>query len=84
MPHVTLARLKRPYDSTRWLKPELAEAAGDFAASHLTLYRSELGADKEGARRLCVPLGKVRLRRRLASADLAWLSSAQVSRTQTS
>src|SRR5580698_7972988 len=48
VPHVTLARLKRPYDSTRWLKPELAEAAGDFAASHLTLYRSDLGADKEG------------------------------------
>ena len=57
VPHVTLARLKRPYDSTRWLKPELAEAAGEFTASHLTLYRSELGADKEG-RAAYVPLAR--------------------------
>jgi 2'-5' RNA ligase len=47
-PHVTLARLKRPYDSQRWLRPELADAAGDFVASRLTLYRSDLGADKDG------------------------------------
>jgi 2'-5' RNA ligase len=47
-PHVTLARLKRPYDSRRWLKPELAEAAGEFAAARLTLYRSDLGANKDG------------------------------------
>jgi|HubBroStandDraft_6_1064221.scaffolds.fasta_scaffold632931_2 2'-5' RNA ligase len=57
VPHVTLARLKRPYDTTRWLKPELAEAAGEFTASHLTLYRSELGGDKEG-RAVYVPLAR--------------------------
>jgi RNA 2',3'-cyclic 3'-phosphodiesterase len=48
VPHVTLARLKRPYDSRRWLIPELAEAAGEFTASRLTLYRSDLGANKDG------------------------------------
>jgi 2'-5' RNA ligase len=47
-PHVTLARLKRPYDARKWLKPELAEAAGEFTASRLALYRSELGAAKDG------------------------------------
>jgi 2'-5' RNA ligase len=48
VPHVTLARLKRPYDSQRWLIPELAEAAGELTALHLTLYRSDLGATKDG------------------------------------
>jgi 2'-5' RNA ligase len=48
VPHVTLARLKRPYDSQRWLIPELAEAAGELTAAHLTLYRSDLGATKDG------------------------------------
>jgi 2'-5' RNA ligase len=47
-PHVTLARLKRPYDSRRWLRPELAEMAGEFVVSRLTLYRSDLGAEKDG------------------------------------
>ncbi|MDP9037382.1 MAG: RNA 2',3'-cyclic phosphodiesterase [Myxococcota bacterium] len=40
-PHVTLARLKRPYDARRWIRPDLAERAGDCKASHLTLYQSE-------------------------------------------
>ena len=48
-PHVTLARLKRPYDTRRWLKAELAEAAGELTAARLTLYRSDLGAGKDGA-----------------------------------
>jgi 2'-5' RNA ligase len=48
VPHVTIARLKRPYDSRRWLKPELAEAAGEFNVCKLTLYRSDLGAGKQG------------------------------------
>jgi 2'-5' RNA ligase len=47
-PHVTLARLKRPYDTRRWLNPELAEAAGEFAAAQLTLYRSDVAAGKDG------------------------------------
>lgn len=47
-PHVTLARLKRPYDSRRWLKPELAEAVGELTVARLTLYRSDLGAGKDG------------------------------------
>jgi RNA 2',3'-cyclic 3'-phosphodiesterase len=42
-PHVTLARLKRPYDARRWLRPELAEGAGECRAASLTLFRSELG-----------------------------------------
>jgi 2'-5' RNA ligase len=57
VPHVTLARLKRPYDSRRWLRSELADAAGEFTASHLTLYRSELGASKDGGS-LYVPLAR--------------------------
>jgi 2'-5' RNA ligase len=57
VPHVTLARLKRPYDSRRWLRSELADAAGEFTVSHLTLYRSELGASKEGGS-LYVPLAR--------------------------
>jgi len=48
-PHVTLARLKRPYDSRRWLRPDLAQVAGEFTVSRLTLYRSDLGADKDGS-----------------------------------
>jgi 2'-5' RNA ligase len=48
VPHVTLARLKRPYDSQRWLRQELAEAAGELSPSHLTLYRSDPGGGQEG------------------------------------
>ncbi|HEY8040091.1 MAG TPA: RNA 2',3'-cyclic phosphodiesterase [Polyangiaceae bacterium] len=40
-PHVTLARLKRAYDARKWLRPELAEGAGECRAATLTLYRSE-------------------------------------------
>jgi 2'-5' RNA ligase len=54
-PHVTLARLKRPYDTRRWLKPELASAASEFTASRLALYRSDPGAGKDGGS-LYVPL----------------------------
>jgi 2'-5' RNA ligase len=54
-PHVTLARLKRPYDSRRWLVPEVVTRVGDFTPLHLTLYRSDLGADKDGGS-LYVPL----------------------------
>lgn len=57
VPHVTLARLKRPYDARRWLRSELADAAGEFTVSHLTLYRSELGRGKEGGS-LYVPLAR--------------------------
>ncbi len=45
-PHVTLARLKRPYDARRWLRGELAESAGECRAVGLTMYRSELGASE--------------------------------------
>jgi 2'-5' RNA ligase len=44
-PHVTLARLKRPYDATRWLRQELTEGAGECRASSLTLYRSDLSLE---------------------------------------
>ncbi len=56
-PHVTLARLKRPYDSRRWLKPEVAVGTGAFVPSGLTLYRSELGGGKDGGS-LYVPLAR--------------------------
>jgi 2'-5' RNA ligase len=54
-PHLTLARLKRPYDARRWLRPDLAEAAGEVTATRLVLYRSELGRGKDGTS-LYVPL----------------------------
>jgi 2'-5' RNA ligase len=41
-PHVTLARLKRPYDARKWLRADIAEAAGDCRCASLTLYRSDL------------------------------------------
>ncbi len=44
-PHVTLARLKRPYDARKWLRPELAEGLAPCQVTHLTLYRSHLDAD---------------------------------------
>jgi RNA 2',3'-cyclic 3'-phosphodiesterase len=44
-PHVTLARLKRPYDTRRWLRPELAGGADECAAIAVTLYRSDRGAE---------------------------------------
>ena len=56
-PHVTLARLKRPYDATRWLRQELTEGAGECRASSLTLYRSDLSP--EGA--TYVPLARFEL-----------------------
>jgi 2'-5' RNA ligase len=55
-PHVTLARLRRAYDSRRWLRQELVEGAGECRASHLTLYRSEPGQGDEGA--TYVPLAR--------------------------
>jgi 2'-5' RNA ligase len=41
-PHVTLARLKRPYDARRWLRPELAGMSGECRAASLTLFQSDL------------------------------------------
>lgn len=41
-PHVTLARLKRPFDTRKWLRADIAEAAGECRCASLTLYRSEL------------------------------------------
>lgn len=41
-PHVTLARLKRPYDARKWLRGDIAEAAGECRCASLTLYRSDL------------------------------------------
>jgi RNA 2',3'-cyclic 3'-phosphodiesterase len=46
-PHVTLARLSRPYDASRWVRPELTEGAGACHASSMTLYRSD--PTEEGA-----------------------------------
>lgn len=42
-PHVTLARLKRPYDARKWLNPVLADV-GECRFAQLTLYRSELSS----------------------------------------
>jgi len=44
-PHVTIARLKLDYDARRWLRPELAEIAGECRASGLTLYKSDLTSE---------------------------------------
>jgi 2'-5' RNA ligase len=44
-PHVTLARLKRPFDARKWLRADIAEAAGECRCATLTLYRSELKAE---------------------------------------
>jgi RNA 2',3'-cyclic 3'-phosphodiesterase len=44
-PHVTLARLKRPYDSRKWLRQELVDGAGECRASRITLYRSDPGVE---------------------------------------
>jgi 2'-5' RNA ligase len=43
-PHVTLARLKRPYDARRWLRPELVDGAGECGVASMTLFRSQLGS----------------------------------------
>ena len=53
-PHVTLARLKRAYDSRRWLRQELVEGAGVCRAHSVTLYRSDVA--EEGA--TYVPLAR--------------------------
>jgi len=45
-PHVTIARLKLDYDARRWLRPALAEIAGECRASGLTLYRSDLSGEE--------------------------------------
>lgn len=42
-PHVTLARLKMPYDVRRWLRPELAPGTDACTATSLTLFESRLG-----------------------------------------
>ncbi len=42
-PHVTLARLKMPYDVRRWLRPELAPGTDSCSVSRLTLFESQLG-----------------------------------------
>jgi 2'-5' RNA ligase len=44
-PHVTLARLKRPYDARRWARPELAEGAGACSLVGVTLFQSTLGSE---------------------------------------
>jgi 2'-5' RNA ligase len=41
-PHVTFARLKRPYDARRWLRPELAGMSDECRTASLTLFRSDL------------------------------------------
>jgi 2'-5' RNA ligase len=53
-PHVTLATLKRPYDTRRWLRPELADGVDDCRAAGVTLFRSDL--DPAGA--TYVPLAR--------------------------
>jgi 2'-5' RNA ligase len=42
-PHVTLARLKMPYDVRRWLRPEIAPGTDACSVARLTLFESQLG-----------------------------------------
>jgi 2'-5' RNA ligase len=42
-PHVTLARLKMPYDVRRWLRPELAPGTDACNVASLSLFESKLG-----------------------------------------
>jgi 2'-5' RNA ligase len=42
-PHVTLARLKMPYDVRRWLRPELAPGTDACNVARLTLFESQPG-----------------------------------------
>jgi 2'-5' RNA ligase len=42
-PHVTLARVKVPYDVRRWLRPELAPGTDTCKVAGLTLFESKLG-----------------------------------------
>jgi 2'-5' RNA ligase len=46
-PHVTLARLKMPYDVRRWLRPELAPGTDSCHVAALTLFESR--ADAQGS-----------------------------------
>jgi 2'-5' RNA ligase len=41
-PHVTLARLKMPYDVRRWLRPELAPGTDACSVARLTVFESKL------------------------------------------
>jgi RNA 2',3'-cyclic 3'-phosphodiesterase len=41
-PHVTLARLKMPFDVRRWLRPELAPGTDACAVARLTLFESHI------------------------------------------
>lgn len=41
--HVTLARLKMPYDVRRWLRPELAPGTDECQVARLVLFESQLG-----------------------------------------
>jgi 2'-5' RNA ligase len=43
-PHVTLARLKLPFDVRRWLPQGIGEGAGVCGGTSLTLFRSDLDA----------------------------------------
>jgi 2'-5' RNA ligase len=42
-PHVTLARLKMPYDVRRWLRPDLAPGTDACRVSRLTIFESRPG-----------------------------------------
>ncbi len=42
-PHVTLARLKLPYDVRRWLRPELAPGTDTCRIARLTIFESRPG-----------------------------------------
>jgi 2'-5' RNA ligase len=44
-PHVTIAHLRLAYDARKWMRPELADIAGDCRATSMTLYESQPGAE---------------------------------------
>lgn len=44
-PHVTLARIKCPYDARRWLDAEVLTGIGDVRPACLVVYRSVLARD---------------------------------------
>jgi 2'-5' RNA ligase len=47
-PHVTLARLKRPFDARKWLRADFAHGVAPCCTTHLTLFHSDQTSGHEG------------------------------------
>ncbi|WP_460932676.1 RNA 2',3'-cyclic phosphodiesterase [Phycicoccus ginsengisoli] len=63
-PHVTLARSRRPFESTRWLRVLASYAGPRWTADEVTLFASHLGEGRGGRPRhepvALLPLGRGR------------------------